>query len=62
MFKKTLSVAMLAILTPILCIGIANAQVLEREGIEEIIELVRENTFNFVNAIPKDISIKTIAV
>ena len=30
--------------------------------IEEIIELVRENTFNFVNAIPKDISIKTIAV
>ena len=46
MFKKTLSVAMLAILTPILCIGIANAQVLEREGIEEIIVTAQKTEQN----------------
>ena len=46
MFRKNLLLAMLAIFIPILSIGITNAQVLEREGIEEIIVTAQKTEQN----------------
>ena len=37
MYKKNLSIAILAIFVPIFFVGIVNSQTLERGGIEEII-------------------------
>ena len=46
MFKKTIKLAFLAIITPILVIGITKAQVIEREGIEEIIVTAQKTEQN----------------
>ena len=46
MFKMTLKLAVLAIITPIFYIGISNAQVIEREGIEEIIVTAQKTEQN----------------
>ena len=46
MLKKTISIALSAILLPIFFVGIANSQVLEREGIEEIIVTAQKTEQN----------------
>ena len=46
MFKKTLKLAFLAIIIPVFFTGIANAQVIEREGIEEIIVTAQKTEQN----------------
>ena len=46
MFKKTIKLAILAIITPILVIGITKAQVIEREGLEEIIVTAQKTEQN----------------
>jgi len=46
MLKKTISIALSAILVPIFFIGIANSQALERVGIEEIIVTAQKTEQN----------------
>ena len=46
MFKKILKLAFLAIIIPVFFTGIANAQVIEREGIEEIIVTAQKTEQN----------------
>ena len=46
MIKKTFKLAILATILPIFIIGISNAQVIEREGIEEIIVTAQKTEQN----------------
>ena len=46
MFKKILKLAFLAIIIPVFITGITNAQVIEREGIEEIIVTAQKTEQN----------------
>ena len=46
MFKKNLSIAIVAIFVPIFFLGIVNSQTLERGGIEEIIVTAQKTDEN----------------
>ena len=46
MFRKTLSLAFIAILIPVILTGVLNSQTLERVGIEEIIVTAQKTDEN----------------